>query len=74
MDAIETRVKRWGNSLGVVIPSETITKENVKENDVIKILILKDSTKALKETFGLLKGKLTKSSQQMKDESRKELY
>ena len=74
MEIIQTRVKKWGNSFGIVIPSEIVAEEKIKENDSIEILILRDSKKVFKETFGILKGKLTKSSQQLKDELRKELY
>ena len=74
MAIIETKVKRWGNSLGIIIPSEAVEIRNIKENDNIKILIVKDSKKVLKKTFGLLKGKLTKPTQQIKDELRRNLY
>ncbi|MDO8460657.1 MAG: AbrB/MazE/SpoVT family DNA-binding domain-containing protein [Nanoarchaeota archaeon] len=74
MTVIEAKVKRWGNSFGVVIPIEVIEKENIKEEDKISLIVLRDSRKALKETFGLLKGKITKPTQQIKDELRRELY
>ena len=74
MSVIETKVKRWGNSLGIIIPSETVELRNLKENDYLKILIMNDSKEVLKKTFGLLKGKLTKSTQQIKDELRRDLY
>ena len=74
MPVIETKVKRWGNSLGIVIPSEVVDKKNIRENDNIKILIMSDSKEVFKKTFGLLKGKLTKKTQQIKDELRRDLY
>ena len=74
MNVISARVKKWGNSLGVIIPSETVDARNIKENEEIRIIIVKDSGKVLRETFGLLKGKITKSGQQIKDELRRELY
>ena len=74
MEIIETKVKRWGNSLGIIIPSEAAETRNIRENDDIKVLIVKDSRKVLKRTFGLLKGKLTKPTQQIKDELRRDLY
>ena len=74
MTTIETKVKRWGNSLGIIIPSHIAEAGKIKENDDIKVIVIPDSKKALKETFGMLKRKLAKSSQQMKDELRKELY
>lgn len=74
MAIIETKVKRWGNSFGIIIPSEEVRRNNIEENEDIKVLIVKDSKKVLKKTFGLLKGKLTKPTQQIKDELRRELY
>jgi len=74
MTLIDAKVKRWGNSFGIIIPSETILTKKIKENQNIKIIILEDSRKVLEETFGSLKSKLKKSSQQMKDEARRDLY
>jgi len=74
MQEIETKLKRWGNSLAVVIPSEAVEAGNFRENQNIKILITSNSQKVLKETFGMLKGKITKPTQQIKDELREELY
>lgn len=74
MEVIETKVKKWGNSLGIIIPSNTIEARNIKENDNVKVLILKDSRKVLRETFGIGKGKIRKTGQEFKDESRRDLY
>ncbi len=74
MVVIETKVKKWGNSFGIIIPSETIEMRKIKENDHVKILIMNDSREVLKKTFGLLKGKITKPTQQIKDELRRDLY
>ena len=74
MTTIQTRVRRWGNSLGVIIPSEAVASEKIRENDEIMVLLVKDSKRVLRETFGMLKGKIKKSSQQIKDELRVELY
>lgn len=65
--------RRWGNSIGVILPKEIIEKEHIRENQKINILISK-KTNVLNETFGMLKRKLKKSSQEMKDELREELY
>lgn len=74
MSVIETKVKRWGNSLGIIIPSEAVEMRNIKENQNISVIILEDSKRVLEETFGALKGKLKRSSQEIKDELRKDLY
>ena len=74
MNVIETRLKRWGNSFGVVVPVEFVSSENIRENEKIRVLVLRDSKKAFKKTFGTGKGKIKKSAQEFKDEARRELY
>jgi len=67
----ETVVKKWGNSLGIVIPSDVAEMEHIKEKEKIRFMIIRDS-KALTKTFGIAKGKL--NAQEIKDQLRKELY
>ena len=74
MTFIKTEVKKWGNSMAVVIPNETVKKEHLKESETITLIIIKENKNVLKETFGIGKGILKKTGQQMKDEIRKELY
>lgn len=69
----DVTTRKWGNSIGLILPKEIVEKENIRENQKINILISKN-TNVLNETFGMLKGKLKKSSQQMKDELKEELY
>lgn len=73
MEAIETRVRKWGHSLGLVLPKEIVDQERIKPDQKIKILIIKEND-AVRKTFGILRGKLKKSTQQIMDETRKELY
>ena len=61
------KVKEWGNSLGLIIPSEIVNKENIMSNDEITITISKNDS--LEAFFGKLK--IKKSAQELKDESRK---
>ena len=70
---IEAKVRKWGNSLGLIIPKETVEKEHIKEKEKLRFLIIRD-TNVLKDTFGMVKGKWKKSAQQFKDQARKELY
>lgn len=75
MTAIEAKVKRWGNSLAIVIPTSVVQSDNIRENQTISVLVRrKNSSQVLHETFGIGKGILTKSGQQIKDELRRELY
>ena len=74
MIVVETEAKKWGNSLGIILPKDIVAKEHIKEHSKIRLLLLKDGSKTLKDVFGLAKGKLRKSTQQIKDELRAELY
>lgn len=66
------KAKKWGNSLGLIIPKEIVQHEQIKEHKTVRVLILPDSRKALKESFGLIKGKI--NAQKLKDQIREELY
>ena len=65
---LRTRVKPWGNSLGIVIPKEFLIRSDIKSDDEVNVTITKEKT--LKRLFG--KGRKVKiDSQKMKNESRK---
>ncbi|MFH1889778.1 MAG: AbrB/MazE/SpoVT family DNA-binding domain-containing protein [Nanoarchaeota archaeon] len=70
---IQTKTKRWGNSIGIIIPSETVDKLNIQPEDEVVIEIEKIEKKGnvLREMFGTLKSK--KTARQMVNETRKEL-
>ncbi len=74
MVVVQNEIKKWGNSMAVVIPKEAVEKEHLKEGEKVTLIIVKENKNVLKETFGIGKGILKKSAQQMKDEIRKELY
>ncbi len=65
---VRTTVKRWGNSLGVIIPREEAAKNALKENDIVEIDVRK--TVDIRELFGKYKFK-KKTLQQIKDEMRR---
>ena len=51
----ETRLKAWGNSVGIVIPKEEIKKEGLHVNQKIKVVITPIKTLKVKDIFGKLK-------------------
>lgn len=61
-------VKKWGSSMGIVLPMEIIKNQNIKEGDEIVINVFKKGD--LSDIFGTLKTKLT--GQQLKDLARKD--
>ena len=69
---IETRTKKWGSSLGIIIPKIIVERENLKQNQEIKILAVETKEKTrLKDIFGKLKNWKI-DSQKFKDEIRKQ--
>jgi antitoxin component of MazEF toxin-antitoxin module len=67
--AIEVKTKRWGNSIGIIIPSAAIEKFNIKPNENILVEINKKRN-VLKEMFG--KARFNKSTEEILKESRRE--
>jgi len=61
--AVKTVVKKWGSSLGVVLPKELVKKEQLKPNESILIEVVKEAD--IRDTFGTLKRKM--SGQKFKD-------
>ena len=37
--SVLTKAKRWGNSIGLVIPADVVKKEGIRPGDTIEILI-----------------------------------
>ncbi len=68
--AIEVKTKKWGNSIGIIIPSETVERFNIKPEEKIVVEISKESS-VLNEMFGTMKSK--KTAKQIVDETRREL-
>ncbi len=64
-------VRRWGRSLGVVIPHEAVTEMDLQEDEKITIRVAKKENPLVKH-FGRFKFK--KSTAQMLKESDKELW
>ncbi len=55
---IEVRTKKWGNSIGVIIPSEAVERFNLKPEEKIVIEINRKEN-VLGEMFGTMKSKKT---------------
>ena len=71
MIQIKTKLRKWGNSFGLVVPMGAVEKENVKEGDELIILITKENGNVLRETFGTHKFK--KPVKQLMKETDEEL-
>lgn len=65
--ATEAVVKKWGSSMGIVLPKELVEKKGLKENEKILVEVVKEAN--LEGIFGSLKRKM--SGQEFKDLARK---
>jgi antitoxin component of MazEF toxin-antitoxin module len=68
--SVEVKLRKWGNSIGLVLPKEYSKSQNLKENQTVRISVVKETD--LSSMYGKLKGKINLSSQKFKDELRKE--
>ena len=65
--AIEATVRKWGSSVGVVLPKELVDAQELKENQKVLIEVVKEAN--LRHLFGTLKTGM--SGQEFKDMVRK---
>ena len=73
MVELNTKIRRWGNSFGIIIPQEVMKEKDLKEGEEVDAILLKrKKNNVLKETFG--KAKFRKSTAQMMKETDRELY
>ncbi len=69
MIEIRSKLRKWGNSFGIVVPQNALNGE-IKENDEITVLITTQNNN-LENVFGMLKNKKL-DAQKIKDEIREE--
>ena len=67
MAATNARVRRWGSSLGLVLPKEVVRREVLREGDEVTLQVKKAQT--VREIFGTLRGWRV-NPQKLKDELR----
>lgn len=68
--AVEVKTKKWGNSVGVVIPVDTAKSLDIKPDEEVIIEIRKKNN-VLKDLFGAIKFK--KQARELVKEARREL-
>lgn len=64
MIEIETEVRKWGNSLAVVLPKDKIKGTNIKEGKKLTIMI-PDGNVDLRKKFGSLKNILKRPTEEL---------
>jgi len=70
MMEIKARTKKWGNSVGVIIPKEIVREENIKPNQEITLMITDKPVTRGKDIAG--KWKFSKSTDELMREVDKE--
>ncbi len=70
MIEIKTKLRRWGNSFGIVVPQKAVETSRIKEGEEI-VVMLKKEENIMGELFGSLKGWRI-NTQRIKDDLRKE--
>ncbi len=61
------KVRKWGSSLGIVLPKKIVEEKKLKENDEVTIEVVKEAD--LRGVYGSLNFK--KTTQELKNEARK---
>ena len=78
MERIRTMVRKWGNSLGVILPREVVEKEKLREGLEISIAITPKNTTTVGELFDLSEKmrlpKLKKSTEKIMKEVDAQLW
>ena len=72
MKAFEATPKKWGNSLGVVIPKQVVEEAKLSTKKKVRIFIAEQPKLDWKKVFGTIHG--GKATQDLLDEIDKELY
>ena len=53
MAMAEAKIKKWGNSLALIVPKDIVRQEEIDEGDIVKVEILKNKRV---DAFGIFKG------------------
>lgn len=68
MAKANVKVKKWGNSLGVVLPKNIITSQAINEGTEIEIFIQTPKKTKVKDVFGILKNKIKRDTNDLLNE------
>lgn len=68
-EEIEATTRKWGSSIGIIIPNDVVEKEHLKPNEKIKLVIKKEIL--AKDIWNIGPIKLKRTTQEVKDEMRK---
>lgn len=63
MMEIKAKTKKWGNSIGILIPKDAVIKEKIKPDQEVTVLISAKPITTGKDIFG--KWKFNKSTEEL---------
>lgn len=58
MEQINVKIKKWGNSYGVVLPMDVVIKEKLKDGKEVTLTVTPRKITKVKDVFGILKEEL----------------
>lgn len=62
MEKTSAKVKRWGNSFGVILPKSLIENQKIREGMEIELVVKPLNKTKVEDIFGILKGKIKRST------------
>jgi len=62
MEKLNTTVKKWGNSFGIILPKDIVKSQELKEGSNIEVMIQSKNKTKVKDIFGILKGKIKRDT------------
>lgn len=64
----KTIARKWGSSIGIILPKSAIEENRIKENDEVFIELKRENI--MKDLFGKFPRKSKKTAQEIKEEAR----
>ena len=65
----KTIARKWGSSIGIILPKSVIEENRIRENDEVFIELKRENI--MSDLFGKFPRKSKKTTQEIKDEARK---
>lgn len=63
-----TTTRKWGNSIGVILPKEMIEEQKLKPNERVEVIIIREAN--IKHLFGSMPRQKGMSAQKLKNIAR----
>mgnify|MGYP001576066158 CR=1 FL=1 len=73
MKPVTARVKRWGNSLGVILPKNIVDQQNISEGSEIELLVNKGKVSTVGDLFEFARSMKIAKSRKSTEEIMREI-